>query len=208
MQAEADLKLEAYFSLLASDSQIDLGGYSYEQFLSVYRMLLTKALYHRYMARAQNAVGAIYMTEADLLDGVSEDLGIPSDIGQRIVKDLVFDLDAPVTRVDAALFSLSREGDSEANIVMRPHHFATAEGLVNMLRVIAQRRPKAFLDQVSNEMSDAFVQRVKKAWEAEGFTCFSELSLRDYDPLLPDIDLLVISCEPTLGYVIQVCELK
>jgi len=59
-----------------------------------------------------------------------------------------------------------REGEPGGRIVMRPHHFATAEGLVNMLRVIAQRRPQTFLDQVSNEIGYAFVQRVKAALTA------------------------------------------
>jgi hypothetical protein len=208
MRAEADLKLSAYFSLIAPDSQIDLGGYSYAQFRNVYRMLLTKALYHRYLARAQHAVGAIYMPEAQLLNGIEGDLGIAPEIARRILKDMVFDRDAAADRVDATYFSLMREGQPGGRIVMRPHHFATAEGLVNILRVIAQRRPQKFLDQVSNEIGHAFVQRVKAAWEAEGLTCLSEVSLRDFDPKLPDIDLLVISCEPTLGYVIHVCELK
>ena len=91
---------------------------------------------------------------------------------------------------------------------MRPHHFAIAEGLVNVLRVIAQRRPNTFLEQVSNEVGSAFVRRVKSAWEAEGFICQSEVSLREFDATLPDIDLLVISVEPTLGYMMFVCELK
>lgn len=208
IQAEADLKLAAYFSLISAESQIDLGGYSYGQFLNVYRMLLTKAIYHRYLARVQHAVGAIYMPEEQLLDGISGDLGIPPDVGRCILKDLVCDRDAATDRVDASYFSLMREGKPDGQIVMRPHHFATAEGLVSMLRVIAQRRPRTFLDQVSNEIGSAFVRRVKAAWEAEGFTCLSEVSLRDFDPTLPDIDLLVISCEPTLGYVIYVCELK
>lgn len=208
MRVEVDLKLAAYFSLIPPDSQIDLGGYSYAQFLNVYRMLLTKALYHRYLARAQDAVGAVYMPEGQLLDGIAGELGIAPDIGQRILKDLVFDRDAVANRVDATYFSLMREGEPGGRIVMRPHHFSNAEGLVNMLRVIAQRRPQIFLNQLSNEIGRAFVQRVKTAWEAEGFTCLSEVSLRDFNPTLPDIDLLVISCEPTLGYVIHVCELK
>ena len=208
IQAEVDLKLAAYFSLIGTDSQIDLGGYNYEQFLKVYRLLLTKALYHRYLARAQEAVGAIYMSEGDLLDGIASDLDISHDIGRRILKDIVFDQDAISSRVDASYFSLIREGEPDGRIVMRPHKFAIAEGLVNMLRVIAQRRPQTFLEQVSNQMGNAFVQRVKIAWETEGFICLSEVSLRDYDPTLPDIDLLVISPEPTLGYVIFVCELK
>lgn len=208
MREEADLKLAAYFSLISPDSQIDLGGYTYAQFLSVYRMLLMKALYHRYFARAQDAVGAVYMPETDLLHGIEEDLGIGPDTARKILKDMVYDRDATAGRVDASYFSLMREGQPDGRIVMRPHHFAIAEGLVNVLRVIAQRRPNTFLEQVSNEVGSAFVRRVKSAWEAEGFICHSEVSLREFDASLPDIDLLVISVEPTLGYMIFVCELK
>lgn len=208
MREEADLKLAAYFSLISPDSQIDLGGYTYEQFLSVYRMLLMKALYHRYLARAQDAVGAVYMPETDLLHGIEEDLGIGPDTARKILKDMVYDRDATAGRVDASYFSLMREGEPDGRIVMRPHHFAIAEGLVNVLRVIAQRRPNTFLEQVSNEIGSAFVRRVKSAWEAEGFICHSEVSLREFDASLPDIDLLVISVEPTLGYMMFVCELK
>ncbi|MCJ2877491.1 hypothetical protein JUM41_24920 [Rhizobium pusense] len=208
MRQEADLKLAAYFSLIPPDSQIDLGGYTYQQFFNVYRMLLTKALYHRYLARAQDAVGAIYMPEQDLLAGIQEELGIAPDTAQRILQDLVYDRNATAGKVDASCFSLTREGETGGRIVMRPHHFAIAEGLANMLRVIAQRRPNTFLEQVSNEIGSAFVRRVKAAWEAEGFICHSEVSLREFDATLPDIDLLVISVEPTLGYVIFVCELK
>ncbi|TYR36737.1 hypothetical protein FY036_00675 [Mesorhizobium microcysteis] len=208
IRGEADLKLAAYFSLISPDSQIDLSGYTYEQFLSVYRMLLMKALYHRYFARAQDAVGAVYMPETDLLHGIEEDLGIGPDTSRKILKDMVYDRDATAGRVDASYFSLMREGEPDGRIVMRPHHFAIAEGLVNVLRVIAQRRPNTFLEQVSNEIGSAFVRRVKSAWEAEGFICHSEVSLREYDATLPDIDLLVISVESTLGYMLFVCELK
>lgn len=208
MCEEADLKLAAYFSLISPESQIDLGGYTYEQFLSVYRMLLVKALYHRYFARAQDAVGAVYMPETDLLHGIEGDLGIGADTARKILKDMVYDCDATAGRVDASYFSLMREGELDGRIVMRPHHFAIAEGLVNVLRVIAQRRPNTFLEQVSNEIGSAFVRRVKSAWEAEGFICHNEVSLREFDASLPDIDLLVISVEPTLGYMMFVCELK
>jgi hypothetical protein len=208
MQEEVDLKLAAYFSLIAPDNEIDLGGYSYRDFMCVYGLLLKKALYHRYLARAQEAVGSIYMPEQDLLDGIEEELGVAPAVAQRILKDIVYDCDATRDRVDATYFSLMRECGPEGRIVMRPHHFAIAEGLVNTLRVIAQRRPNTFLDQVSNEIGSAFVRRVRAAWEAQGFICHSEVSLRDVDPALPDIDLMVISVEPMLGYVIFMCELK
>lgn len=195
IQEEVDLKLAAYFSLIAPDSQIDLGGYSYQQFLKVYGELLKKALYHRYLARSQEAIGAIYMAEEGLLNGINEELGIPPEVGRLVLKDLVYDRDATASRVDATYFSQMREGSGERRIVMRPNHFAVAEGLVNMLRVIAQRRPNTFLEQVSNEIGSAFVRRVKAGWEAQGFICHSEVSLRDFDASLPDVDLMVISVE-------------
>jgi len=208
MRKEVDLKLEAYFSLIASSSQINLGDYTYAQFLSVYRLLLLKSLYHRYLARAQGAVGVIYMPQVELTRAIEEELGVPVDAAERILKDLVYDAGAVGDRVDATYFSLVRDGAESGDIMMRPHHFATSEGLVNLLRVIAQRRPKTFLDQVSNEIGSAFVRRVKANWESQGFQCFSEISLAHIDQALPDIDLLVISREPTLGYVLYVCELK
>lgn len=208
MQEEVNLKLAAYFSLVDLDRDINLGGYSYSEFIRVYSLLLKKALYHRYLARAQNAVGTIYMSEQDLLIGIEKELGLAPDIAQRILKDMVYDRDATRDRLDASYFSLVREGGPNARIVMRPNHFAMAEGLVNMLRVIGKRRPSIFLNQLSNEIGSAFVERVKAAWEAQGFICHSEVPLRHVDPTLPDIDLMVISVEPTLGYVIFLCELK
>jgi hypothetical protein len=91
---------------------------------------------------------------------------------------------------------------------MRPYNFSQAEGLVQLLRVVAKRRPKDFLSNVSNVLGAQFVQRIKVAFEAQGFTCRSEMSLRAIDSKLPDIDLLVIAEEPTLGFVLLVCEVK
>jgi hypothetical protein len=49
---------------------------------------------------------------------------------------------------------------------------------------------------------------VKASFEAQGFTCHAEFSLRKFDAGLPDIDLLVIAEEPTLGFTMFVCEVK
>jgi hypothetical protein len=80
--------------------------------------------------------------------------------------------------------------------------------LVNILRVVAVRRPSLFLNNVAGELGAGFVERVKTAFEETGFRCLAEISLSQFDPQLPDIDLLVICEEPTLGYVLFVCELK
>ncbi|WEK58875.1 MAG: hypothetical protein P0Y52_04890 [Candidatus Brevundimonas phytovorans] len=208
IEREVDLKLSAYFNLVPADSDINLGGYTYAEFLSVYRVLTAKALYHRYLAQDRGFIGAIHLPQDDFLTALEDDLELAPDRARAILKDIVYDDRAATDRLDGSYFSLFREAGGEGPILMRPHHFATDEGLVNLLRVVAQRRPLTFLRSVSNVIGSAFVQRVKAAWEAEGFTCHTEVSLRDIDPTLPDVDLMVISEEPTLGYVIFICELK
>lgn len=208
IEEEVDVKLDAYFSIIPRNAEIDLGGgYTYRQFLELYRGLLTKALYHRYLTELNGVVGAVFIDEDELIDAALHESQMPAAVVRAILADIVFDERALQSRADASYFSLHREGRSR-RIVMRPHDFAVAEGLVSLLRVIAQRRPQAFLDRVSNVIGSGFVQRAKEAWEAQGFIAHSEVSLRAYDPTLPDIDLLVISEEPTLGYVIFVCEVK
>lgn len=208
IEGETDLKLSAYFNLIPGDSDVDLGGYAYAEFVAVYRVLTSKALYHRYLARDREAVGAIYLGEDELLEALEEDLGLAKERARAILRDIVYDGKAAADRLDGSYFSLFREAGVDGRIIMRPHHFATDEGLVNLLRVVAQRRPQVFLQSVSNVLGSAFVQRVKTAWEAEGFTCHAEVSLRSIDATLPDVDLMVVSEEPTLGYVIFLCELK
>jgi hypothetical protein len=206
IEKEVDLKLSAYFSILDVESEIDLGGYTYREFVGFYRLLLAKALYHRYFAEVNGAVGAIFISEGELLD--AEDLDIPRPNAQRILNDMVFSADGAQGKADPSYFSLLSEGKGGKRIVMRPHHFAKSEGLVNLLRVVAQRRPQVFLTNVSMLLGQSFTRRVQRAFDAQGFTCHSEVSLRAFGANLPDIDLLVISEEPTLGFVLLICELK
>jgi hypothetical protein len=91
---EADVarhKLEAYFSILPDDSDIDLGGYSYRQFMSLYSALLQKALYHRYFAEIADAVGAIFIDHDEFVALASEDLDLSREVIEAILRDLVFD---------------------------------------------------------------------------------------------------------------------
>jgi len=209
LEQEVDLKLAAYFSILGSDAEIELGGYSYAQFYKLYRWLLGNALYHRYFAHANQTPGAIFIIEDILLRDLERaEIGIPTTTIKNILRDIVFDSSAQQSRTDASYFSLLREGASDRRIVLMPHQFCISEGLVNLLRVVAQRRPSTFLTHVSEEIGKRFNERVKAMFEAQGFLCRSNVSLREFDPRLPDIDLLVVSEEPTLGYVIFVCELK
>jgi len=207
LQAEADHKLAAYFSMIAPDSQIDLGGYTYAQFHTLYRMLLMKALWHRYHTQINGQNGSVHMDEAELVAAAQHDLGLAPETTARILRDLIYDAKAAADRLSPGYFSLMREGGS-GRIWMRPVHFCLYEGVVGLLRVVAQRRSRTFLSNVSGPLGAGLVDRVAAAFEAQGFACLRDVQLAQYDPALPDIDLLVISNEPTLGFVLLVCELK
>jgi hypothetical protein len=165
LEQEVDLKLRAYSSILGTEAEIDLGGYSYDQFYKLYRWSMANALYHRYFADANNAIGAIFIAEADLLRDIDRaDLGIPEAAVKNILRDLVFDASAPSSRTDASYFSLLREGAPPGRIILMPHHFAISEGLVNVLRVVAQRRPSKFLSHVSEAIGKRFTAAPKRNW--------------------------------------------
>jgi hypothetical protein len=140
------------------------------------------------------------METGELTDLLVGETGVDAARVGRVLQDIVYDKSAVAGRIDSSYFSLMREGAPPHRIIMRPYDFSQAEGLVQLLRVVAQRRPKDFLSNVSNVLGAQFVQRIKAAFEAQGFTCRSEMSLRAIDPELPDIDLLVIAEEPTLGF--------
>lgn len=208
LQEHADRKLAAYFSILGPATDIDLGGYSYREFYKVYRVLMMKALYHRYQASVNENIGCVLLGAHVLRDMLTAETGVPARTVALILQDLVYDKTAVRDRVDASYFSLFREGAAPHRIMMRPSGFSKAEGLVGLLRVVAQRRPNVFLSNVSNMLGAQFVQRVKSAFESQGFLCRAHVSLRPIHPELPDIDLLVIAEEPTLGFVMLICEVK
>jgi hypothetical protein len=203
---EVDLKLGIYFNLVPVVS-VGAGGYTFDDFLSVYRALLVKALYHRYHARINGSRGVISMP----LDELSHDLessvdGVSSQTARQVVSDISFGVESQRSRLDPVYFSLYRSHDDE--ILMLPHHFAIWEGIVNFLRLVALRDPPLFLRSFSQQIGEALVQRLAKAFSDAGFTARTNVPLRSFRTNLPDIDILVISAEPTLGYVVLVCEVK
>lgn len=204
---EVDLKLALYFNLV-SDVSVPAGGYTFGDFMTVYRALLTKALYHRYHARVNGSRGVISMPLEVLARDLEESVdGVSAETAGRVVEDIAYGAAARRAGLDPVYFSLYRIPESD-EIVMLPHHFSTWEGIVNFLRVVALRDPQLFLKSFSGQIGDALVGRLTKAFNGAGFTVRSNVSLNAYGAHLPDIDILVRSEEPTLGYGFLVCEVK
>lgn len=207
IQAEVDLKLSLYFNLIP-DVSVAAGTYTFGDFMTVYGALLTKALYHRYHARVNGSRGIITMS----LDELARDLessveNVSADTARRVVEDISYGTDACGERLDPVYFSLYHLPDCD-QIIMLPHHFALWEGIISFLRLVALRNPRLFLRSFSQQIGETLVRRLAKALKDAGFQVRTNVSLSKYDPSLPDIDLLVISEERTLGYAMLACEVK
>lgn len=203
----AHLKINEYFSIIDKNSTIDLGGYTYCEFYKVYHALVAKALYHRYFGSEKKTYGAINFNEKEIIEAFSQDLNIDQNKIKLIFSNLVYDYNSVKAKLDASYYSLYKDKSTEI-IFMRPFHFSIYEGIVSFLRVIAIKNPALFSNTISGAVGKEFVNKIKKIFQSQSFICLSEVKLSKYNSTLPDIDLLVISKEPTLGYILLVCEIK
>jgi hypothetical protein len=207
IEEEVDIKLGLYFDVIL-DKSVSAGRYMFAEFISVYRLLLTKALYHRYHSRINDSHGIIPMPLDQLARDLEEsDPSITAGTARQVVEDIAYGREAAHARLDPVYFSLYHLPDGD-EILMLPHHFAMWEGIVNFLRLVALRSPQVFLRGFSHQIGQGLVDRLRRAVEAAGFICRTNVSLKKYGADLPDIDLLILSEEPTLGYVVLTCEVK
>jgi hypothetical protein len=207
IEVEVNEKVRLYFDLL-SDAAVSVGAYTYKDFVAVYRALLTKALYHRYHCQANGSRGSVSMLLSRLAADIEESIpDISADTAKRVVTDIAYGAATAKARLNAVYFSLYYLSEDD-EIIMLPHHFAIWEGYVSLLRLVAQRDPQLFLRNLSGQIGESLVQRLAYSFERAGFRARTNVALHRYGPSLPDIDLLVISEERTLGYAVLSCEVK
>jgi hypothetical protein len=207
IEAEVQQKVELYFDLI-SDSTVTAGAYSYQDFVTVYRALLTKALYHRYHSDANGARGALSMPLAVLASDIEASVpNVPAATARQVVTDIAYGTAALRKRLNPVYFSLYHLSETD-EILMLPHHFALWEGHISFLRLVALRNPQLFLRSFSSQIGESLVRRVAASFGTAGFRVRTNVPLATYGTTLPDIDLLVISEERTLGYAVLACEVK
>jgi len=203
---EADARISSQFEILGGlGSTIELSGYSYSAFLTVYRFLLAKAIYHRYFANA-NGTWATFMYSKKLLP-TEICMNTELDIAEvnLVLGDLSYS--KKCNRLPPMYFGIIDHEDLP-DYVMIPERFIGSDGPAQWLRVQAARSPEQFLRNVSQELGSNFVELVASRLRDAGFLVGTNVSLKCVSAELPDIDLLVISREATLGYYVIACEVK
>ncbi|GAA3269070.1 hypothetical protein [Streptomyces labedae] len=203
--AEAKVRARLKFDLLdAASAEISLKGYSYESFRRVYEYLLAKALYHRYYARANSTWASFQFPKDQILEELSVGTGLPDSEIRSILGDLTY---SPNKKLQPMYFNIV---DHPA----LPELLMTAESIIDddmpahLLRVQASRDPNWFLSRVSNTLGGQFVDRLASMFEEAGFLVQRNVQLASINSDAPDIDLLVISREETLGYLVFAIEAK
>lgn len=203
---ESDLRISTKFDILGGpDSAIELDGYTYAEFYAVYRFLLAKFLYHRYYARANNVLPAFQFSKVELPHEIAINVGLGVPLVSRILRDLTYSKESQ--KLTPMCFEII-DHRYLADFVTIPDHFIDRDGFAQLLRIQATRSPSHFSRHISGALGNGLVTRLSEVFSQAGFMVLKNVSLDEIDKGLPDIDLLVISCEATLGYYVFACEVK
>lgn len=203
----ADAKLAQYFELLRDvKPTVEFhGGYNYDIFYKVYRHLMIKALYHRAWAIANSTWATFQFPKNDLVQEIMLATELSEPAVESVLGDLSYSRDTQKLR--PMYFDIIDHHMSD-KYIMLPQHFASSDGLVQMLRVQALTAPNWFSGKISNAIGNCFAKRVSGGFADAGFFAKRNVRLTHLDPKAPDIDVFIVSRELTLGYVIFVCEVK
>ncbi|MFM4707382.1 hypothetical protein [Aeromonas caviae] len=194
-----DWKIQFYFSYIPEDSDVMLNGYKYSIFIGIYKSLLALALYERYFSKANDVSGVITYREDELLGHAMQQY--PEEKVELLAK--IF---RDVSESSRSTFNYI----SQENVYMlNPTCFSLVDGITNMLRLFAKTDPDGFSNNISGIMGKGLVEEIKSKLEQYPYyKVHSYVKLDKFDPKLPDIDLLAISYEPSLGFHVFVGEVK
>lgn len=198
IEMETDWKIKHYFSHIPENSCIDLGGYLYSEFISIYKQLLYISLYERYYSKANNLSCVITYDEKQLINALKENTGIDVSKCEKILRDI-----ASSSRGTFNYFY------SDNTYYLFPFSFSLKDGINAILKQYAQKDSDAFSAHCAGVIGDSLVSKVSGYFDSfKNFCVFKEILLQGYSKDLPDIDCLIVSYEPSLGFHFFVCEVK
>lgn len=207
IKREVEMKFSAYFSILPPTSDVSLGAYTYADFYRTISIIVAKALYHRYHNTVNDAYGCIVSDRDEFIDAIAEETGIERKRAVAILKDIAYSRASATARVQPMHYPLTALTGSNRVVVM-PAYVSMHEVLIGILRVRSTLDPDGYLRCVAPAISREFVAMVRRDFERAGLTCRTEVDLQKFDKSLPDIDLIAFSMEPTLGFMVYLCEVK
>ncbi|ENU29281.1 hypothetical protein F991_02843 [Acinetobacter sp. CIP-A165] len=198
IKLEVEWKIRHYFSHIPEDSNIDMGGYSYREFISIYKELLFLSLYERYHSKANDLSCVITYQENELANTLEQATEISAISCKRILRDI-----SSSSRCTFIYLS------SDNKYFLFPFSFSLKDGVSALLKQYAQKNSNLFSANCASVIGNSLVKNVASYFdEYKNFHVFKDISLQLYGSDLPDIDCLIVSYEPSLGFHFFVCEVK
>jgi hypothetical protein len=195
---ELQIKSDSFFSYIEADSEISFGQYSYSEFFKVYHMMMFYALYERHNSRANNLSGVITYAEEELICTAEQNIQIEKSKCKKILLDI-----ASASRSTFVYFK------TNSKFYLFPTAFSLLDGISSILKQYAQLDSDAFSEHFAGLIGDGLVNEIKSEFSSySNFRTLTDLKLDKYDPSLPDIDVMAISYEPSLGFHFFIAEVK
>jgi hypothetical protein len=198
LENEAEIKIAHYFDYLPRNSSVDIGGFTYADFIKVFKSSLIVALYERLWNSLHKSGSVVSYLASDLAKMYGMTTGLDETICQRILKDLS----------TASRGTLNYIASTDKYLLF-PTSFTLVDHIAEILKQFARRDEKGFSSGCAALIGSALVKKVASYFRVyPNFRVITEVNLQKFDRSLPDIDVLSLSYEPTFGFQVFVCEVK
>lgn len=195
IENETKNKLDSYKFGMPKDNNISFGKYTLGEFLDIYECLLVSAVYRRYYSFANDLPSVVITTRDEYIQNINE-------YDEEKVSAILID----IARASKGTFYYIEEDDT---FVLSMSAFSLRNGINDLLRYHARINGNLLLTNISGPLGDELVKEMENLFlQYENFKCKTDMKLNKFDESLPDIDLLIVSYEPSLGFHIYICEIK
>jgi len=199
IQSEIEWKFSYFFSYVPEDSSIKVRGYLYSEFISVYKVLMFYALYERHYSTANSVSSVITYTEYEISNAIQQQT---PEISIVKIKKILED----ISLSSRSTFIFLRK---ESKYYLSAFSFTLIDIISNFLRLHAKFEPDHFSSNIAHLIGNGLVLKIKKSFEQhKNYRVLCDVKLSKFDEKLPDIDVLAISYEPSLGFHLFIGEVK
>lgn len=199
IQLEIEWKISYFFSYVPEDSMIKTRGYLYSEFISVYKVIMFYALYERHYSMANSISSVITYTEDEIGNAIQQQT---PEISIEKIKKIMSDISLSSR---STLIFLKKE----SKYYLSALSFTLVDIISNFLRLNARCEPNHFSSNIAHIIGNGLVLKVKRSFEQhKNYRVLCDVKLNKFDEKLPDIDILAISYEPSLGFHLFIGEVK
>ncbi len=213
---EAELKLANYTNYLTDE--VSFHSYTMKQFREVYLDMTARSLVARHFTKKylekKDMRREVYvrLPRSDLIKALVKELNADAPTIEAILNDMTYDKEKALFGLSFSSFPILFDSDhQEYNLF--PQAFAISNYFSEIRRLWAKQDSEKYNSIITPVLDSTFSLRVQGSFTKSGFlNAKLKVKVSDYLSGLPDIDLLVVTIEPTgypdPMYVILICELK